>query len=226
MFVVHNSMSFKHAFESLSMLAHEVRNPITNINLAVEQLQDNNLNDEEQATFLDLIHRNSDRIGNLVTQMLQSTKFEELELKDHSVNDLINEVLEEAKDRAQLKGIEIRKNLSPEICNVKIDSPKMKIAILNILINAIEAIEHDHGILTVITRKENEKCVVTISDNGKGIKKEDLDQLFVPFFTNKQNGTGLGLTNMQNIILNHKGSISVQSELEKGTAFTISLNLS
>jgi len=208
------------------MLAHEVRNPITNINLAVEQLQDNNLNDEEQATFLDLIHRNSDRIGNLVTQMLQSTKFEELELKDHSVNDLINEVLEEAKDRAQLKGIEIRKNLSSEICNVKIDSPKMKIAILNILINAIEAIEHDHGILTVITRKENEKCVVTISDNGKGIKKEDLDQLFVPFFTNKQNGTGLGLTNMQNIILNHKGSISVQSELEKGTAFTISLNLS
>ncbi|HYV93763.1 MAG TPA: ATP-binding protein [Chitinophagales bacterium] len=206
-------------------LAHEVRNPLTNINLAVEQLEQDNSTLEDRQMLLDLISRNSDRINNLVTQMLQSTKFEELGLRDHNLNELIEEALDEAKDRIQLKGIRVKKEFSPDICSVRIDPEKMKIAILNIIINAIEAMENSAGTLEITTRKEEDKCIITIHDNGPGIKPEDLDQLFVPFFTNKPHGTGLGLTTAQNIILNHKGTLRVNSERGKGATFTIVLKL-
>lgn len=207
------------------MLAHEVRNPLTNINLAVEQLRTPDTEEEEKKVFLDLIDRNSDRINNLISQMLLSTKFSELGIKPYSINNLLEESLTEAEDRIQLKKIRIQKHFDTDICDIQIDPEKMKIAFLNIIINAVEAIDHSNGIIRITTEKNDEKCIITISDNGSGIRQEDMDQLFVPFYTNKSNGTGLGLTTAQNIILNHKGTIRVESEINKGTSFTISLNL-
>jgi len=101
----------------------------------------------------------------------------------------------------------------------------MKIAVLNIIINAVEAMNADHCILEITTERQDDKCFIIIHDNGPGINPEDLDQLFVPFFTNKPNGTGLGLTTAQNIILNHKGTLRVSSERGKGATFTIVLNI-
>ena len=84
--------------------------------------------------------------------------------------------------------------------------------------------EPGSGILT-ITTETREKCIVTITDNGKGMDAEMVSKLFEPYFSGKHKGTGLGLTHTQNIILNHKGNIYVKSELGKGTAISIELEL-
>ncbi|HSN60241.1 MAG TPA: ATP-binding protein, partial [Ferruginibacter sp.] len=81
------------------------------------------------------------------------------------------------------------------------------------------------AIFTIETKREDDRCVVIISDTGTGMDEESVSKLFEPYFTNKQNGNGLGLTNTQNIILNHKGNIHVESKVGNGTCFIITLNI-
>lgn len=207
-------------------IAHEVRNPLTNINLAVDQLKiewNGELKDNTRL-MLDMIDRNSVRINQLITDLLNSTKFTELVYKKVSVNSLLDETLELAADRIRLNNITISKFYSDDICDIAVDIERMKIAFLNIIVNAIEAMEPGKGILQLRTVSKDNKCVVTITDNGPGIDEESLSKIFEPYFTNKAKGTGLGLTNTQNIILNHNGHISLESKKGKGTAFTIQLD--
>jgi signal transduction histidine kinase len=204
-------------------IAHEVRNPLTNINLATSQLKTDIASTDENLTYLfDVIDRNSNRINKLISDLLQSTKFSELNFSAISVNDLLDQTLAIAKDRIDLNKVEIIKNYNCQAA-INMDVEKMKIAFLNIIINAIEAMEPDKGILDITTKKDGSDCIISIKDNGCGMDKLSLDKLFEPYFTNKPNGNGLGLANTQNIIFNHKGTIVVNSEPGKGTVFTISL---
>ena len=137
---------------------------------------------------------------------------------------MLDESLILASDRIALYNIAVKKNYSSDICDVAVDKEKLKIAFLNIIVNAIEAMEPGKGILSITTRGENNKCVVEIGDNGSGMDKESLGRLFEPYFTSKPKGNGLGLTNTQNIILNHRGTIQADSEKGKGTTFIITLD--
>jgi len=204
-------------------IAHEVRNPLTNIDLAVGQIRSEipELN-ENFVMLFDMVNRNSKRINQLITELLLATRFGELNAQPVSINTILEEALELAKDRIMLTHIEIQKNYANNINNIIADKEKVKIAFLNIIVNAVEAIEKDGGILKINTRGENNKCVVEISDNGIGMDAIALSKLFEPYFTTKQKGNGLGLTNTQNIILNHKGNIMVESIPGKGSTFTIS----
>lgn len=206
-------------------IAHEIRNPLTNINLAVDQLKsEQNGTDGEPGVMLDMISRNSVRINQLITDLLNSTKFTELTYKKESINQLLDETLELAEDRIKLNNIIVARNYTKGICDVSVDKEKIKIAFLNLIVNAIEAMEPGMGILQLKTEAKEGKCVVTITDNGSGIDKDGLSKLFEPYFTSKPKGTGLGLTNTQNIILNHKGLINIESETGKGASFIITLN--
>jgi signal transduction histidine kinase len=208
-------------------IAHEVRNPLTNINLAVDQLKTEVVlqQDETSEMLFTMIKRNSARINQLISDLLNSTKFSELTHEKISINDLLEETLKEAEDRIALTNVEVVRKFSTDICDVAVDKGKIKIALLNIMINAIEAMENKTGsVLTLETKGENGKCKVMISDNGSGLDSESANRLFEPYFTSKSNGNGLGLTNTQNIILNHKGEIAVETEKGKGTTFIISLN--
>jgi len=205
-------------------IAHEVRNPLTNINLAMEQLK-SEIGDAEESTILfEMVHRNSNRINQLITDLLNSTKFAELTYGKTSINTLLDEALVLATDRIALYNITVEKHYSTDICDVAVDKEKLKIAFLNIIVNAIEAMEPGKGTLSIITKGENNKCVVEIVDNGSGMDKESLGRLFEPYFTSKPKGNGLGLTNTQNIILNHRGTIQAESEKGKGTTFIITLD--
>ncbi len=205
-------------------IAHEIRNPLTNINLSADQLKENTNGNADSMALLEMIHRNSNRINTLITDLLNSTKFTELFSQKISINKIMDETLDLARDRLQLRNIKVIKDYTKDMCDVSVDIEKIKIAFLNIIVNAIEAVENDKGILKVKTENKNGKCVVTIKDNGVGIDKESLTKLFEPYFTSKPKGTGLGLTNAQNIILNHNGAIYAESEKGKGTSFIISLN--
>ena len=207
-------------------MAHEIRNPLTNIGLASEQLRSELTDKEDLTIFFDMIDRNAKRINQLVSDLLNSTKFAQLQVENMAISDLIDEVLQDANDRLELKTIKLVKEYQPGICRVSVDKERMKIALLNIIVNAIEAMEEGKGVLTIGTAELNGKCCITIKDNGSGISKDSLGKLFEPYFTGKPKGTGLGLTATQNIILNHKGSIDVESEEGKGSTFIITLDFS
>lgn len=205
-------------------MAHEIRNPLTNIGLASEQLRSDMSANEEQVIFFDMIDRNAKRINQLVSDLLNSTKFAQLQVENISINDLLDEVLEDANDRLELKSIKLEKRYEDGMCMVSVDKERMKIALLNVIVNAIEAMEEEKGLLSIYTSTANGKCCIKIADNGAGINQDSLGKLFEPYFTGKPKGTGLGLTATQNIILNHKGAIDVESEEGKGSTFIITLN--
>lgn len=207
-------------------IAHEVRNPLTNINLAVEQLQSDlkGTQPESSDQMLEMICRNSARINLLITDLLNSTKFTDLVYNRVSVNQLLDETLVLAKDRILLKNVTVVKTYSDDICDIAVDPERIKIAFLNIIVNAIEAMEPGKGILQLKTSAKDDKCLIAITDNGPGIDEESMSKVFEPYFTSKTKGTGLGLTNTQNIILNHNGHIGLESKKGIGTTFTIQLD--
>ncbi len=104
------------------------------------------------------------------------------------------------------------------------DEEKIKIAILNIIINAIEAMTEGIGELTIEIKKESGKLQLTIKDNGCGISDENLQRLFEPYFTAKRNGMGLGLATTLNILQSHKAEVEVQSKMNEGTSFILSFS--
>ncbi|WP_123845998.1 hybrid sensor histidine kinase/response regulator [Chitinophaga lutea] len=207
------------------VIAHEVRNPLTNILLAVGQFRTEDVlkEAEDSQVYLDIIERNCTRINMLVTELLQSTRMMELHLQEVPVSTLVQKALALADDRLQLAGVRLVTEFAADGVAVHADEEKMNIALLNIFINAVEAMTPGYGVLTVKTEEDKGKINILITDNGMGIPEENKARLFDPFFTSKTKGTGLGLTSTQNIIINHRGSIDVESTVGVGTQFTITL---
>ena len=205
-------------------IAHEVRNPLTNINLASNELA-TTLNTEDDKMMLSIITRNSSRINDLISNLLNATRATELDLKPILANELLEKVLVLANDRLELKEIDVIKNYQDESCLLKVDEEKMVIALLNIVVNAIEAMDAKEirQLNISIQRTSENYCKIRIEDTGEGMSEDQVANIFDPFFSQKTNGMGLGLTNTQNIIYSHTGSIQVESEKGKGTIFTIQL---
>ena len=206
-------------------IAHEVRNPLTNISLAAEQLQDMGIQNNESSMLLDMISRNGIRINQLISDLLNATKAIELNIKKTNINKVLDRALEMAADRIDLSQVRVEKKYADDICDVSIDEEKIKLAFLNIIVNAIEAMEKNKGVLTLRTKCAVDQCIIEIEDNGSGMDDDTLQKLFEPYFTNKSKGNGLGLTNCQNIIMSHRGKITVQSKLGKGSLFIVTLKI-
>lgn len=205
-------------------IAHEVRNPLTNLNLALEQLKEEVGEENEMVElYSEIIKRNADRIDQLITELLSSSKPKQLTLSEENLNTTVQETIDLTLDRINLKKMKLIQGYDDDLPTLKLDKDKFKMAILNILINAIEAMEEEKGVLEVKTFMEDDNAVLIIKDNGKGIPKDDLTKLFDPFFTGKKSGMGLGLTTTQNIIKSHEGKIYVDSTVGEGTTFKIIL---
>lgn len=203
-------------------IAHEIRNPLTNISLALEQLPEAE-DTEEMEVYTEIIKGNVDRVNHLLTEMLDSSKLTTLNLKPESLNEILEETIKLNKDRFKLQQMRIRKEFDKNLPKIKLDKDKMMVAVSNIIVNAIEAMKEGKGLLKMKTFEENGYCNVLIEDNGSGIEEEDLKNLFDPFYTRKKGGMGLGLTSTHNIIKSHNGKINVESEPGKGTRFLVSL---
>ena len=206
-------------------IAHEVRNPLTNIGLATSQLKsDWNQVDDEAMMLFSIIERNAKRIDQLISDLLISTKFSELKFENISLTELLNATLTQAADRISLLGIKLIKNFASEKIILSVDSDRMKIALLNIIINAVESLDATkENFIKITTQKLDTYCTIAIEDSGIGMDEETLSNIFEPYYTAKLAGNGLGLTNTQTIILNHNGGIQVTSKLGQGTIFEITL---
>ncbi len=201
-------------------LAHEVRNPLNNINLSVDQLS-HLVNKDENHFLLDIIQRNSKRIGGLISELLDSSRPADLMMEKHPLQGIMDDTLAAAIDRITLQRINVQIQYTDQPAYIMADREKLKIAFLNILINAIEAITVKPGNIKIDISSQPGKHLVQISDNGSGINEENLSRLFEPYFTSKRNGMGLGLASTLTILQAHKATVEVQSKLTQGTSFTI-----
>jgi signal transduction histidine kinase len=204
-------------------LAHEIRNPLSTINLAVDMLKLTS-DEDEKKTCLDIITRNSLRINDLLTDLLTSYQLNEIRLQKYSIDQLIDEVLILIGDRLTMKNIKVSKYYSTLDCKILLNKEKIKIALTNIIINAVEAMPLEKGELKLITKLVNGKCIVEIEDNGSGISKENMKKIFRPYFTSKPGGMGLGLSSSLDILRANHFHVDVQSKEGSGTIFILSLD--
>ena len=204
----------------VSVLAHELRSPLTNIMLTVHLFESKILDDNDRM-YMDIIKRSSAKINDLINDLLKGQRKDEIQTEKYSIHQLLDEVIELASDRLVLKSVIVKKNYAPYDLKVKMDKPKIKIALTNIIINAIDAMGSNNGELRLETKLIKGKCAVSIQDNGNGISKEHLPLIFDPYFTNKQNGVGVGLAATKDILQSNKVGVRVESLIGHGTRFIL-----
>jgi len=208
----------------IRILAHEIRNPLNNITLAIDQLQVPHEDEGKQKNLVNIVQRNCTRINKIITELLDLTKPLELKFQKHPLQEILDESLLLAIDRINLQNIKVQKNYPDLPLEIEADKSKLIIAFTNLVINAVEAMEINKGELAVSITVLPNTYSVSIRDNGKGIPEEYLPKLFEPFFTSKKNGMGLGLAACYSIIESHKGTIHVESKVDKGSNFIVSFN--
>jgi len=205
-------------------MAHEVRNPLSSIMLSIDQLRDAP-EGEERTIYMDIIARNGNRIDKLVRELINSSTPGEILVQKKSLQSILDESLEAAYERLNMQNIKLKKDYPVDNAWVMADSEKLKIALLNIIINAIESMQKEQGELMISLRKKDDaQYAVFIQDNGCGISIDNLIKLFEPYFTTKKNGVGLGLASTLNILQSHNVSVDVDSVISQGTIFKLLFN--
>lgn len=210
----------KQSHTIVNALAHEIRNPLTNIRMSLDLMESEGIADKLKNYFA-IISRNTCRIDELITAMLVSFNTRKEQARHYSINQLLDESLDMAKDRITLQNIKVEKLYQDDCCDAKLEKSVIKIAFLNIINNAIEAMAETTGVLKIITSSNNGKCKVTIEDNGTGISPANLEKIFVPFYTTKPMGMGVGLPSTFRILKSQQATVKVESEEGKGTRFII-----
>jgi signal transduction histidine kinase len=210
-------------------IAHEIRNPLVAIKTFTQLLPDRLEDEEFRRHFLSVASGEVDRISSLVNELLDFARTSDPKLEMEDVNNILDGMILLISTESKKKHIEIVKEYGQDMPLINIDKEQIKQVFLNILLNAIEATS-ENGKIAVKTRsfvKPGGEPYVQIefTDTGCGIPAEHLEDIFNPFFTTKNTGSGLGLSISHQIIQDHKGYIDVESELNKGSSFYINLPL-
>jgi nitrogen fixation/metabolism regulation signal transduction histidine kinase len=218
-----------------SLVSHEIRNPLNSMNINMQILKRAllrpDISPERTIKYLDVISSEITRINDLVTNFLTIARPPELNLIRSDLHQVLDEVIIIQKAQARAEGVKIRRSYTPEKLTGMFDYNQLKQVFHNIIINAVEAIE-DEGTLSIkskIIKKETSDSEVEYSariefkDNGTGIPKEIINEVFEFYHTTKRTGSGLGLAIAKQIIEGHKGSIYIRSKVGEGTSVFIEL---
>ncbi|ACI20851.1 MULTISPECIES: c-type heme family protein [Thermodesulfovibrio] len=205
-------------------LAHEINNPLGGIRLCFNNLINTEMDEKTKNMHVEVINHGLTKIQEIIKQLLDFSKQTELIISAVSVNNLVENVLKLTDYLISKKGIKVIKKLSNEIPEIMIDSNKIEQVFLNIVLNAIQAMDGKEGVLTIESFLKNGKCYIAFTDTGNGIPDDILPKIFDPFFTTKPvgQGTGLGLSVSKSIIEQHSGRILVKTS-SSGTTFTVEL---
>lgn len=206
-------------------LAHEIRNPLGSIKGAAQYLKTGADPDEAQQ-LLGVITEEADRLGNVVSRFLGYANPYVVDAKPRDMNALVERTLDLIRRDDFPESIVITTDLAPDLPPVPLDEELFMQVIFNIVLNALEAMP-DGGTLTITSAAheggEGRTVELTVADTGPGISRNDMKDLFKPFYTTKKGGTGLGLAICRKIISEHAGYIGVSSQTGKGTEFNIVL---
>lgn len=220
---IRESERFAHIGQLTTSLAHEIRNPLAAIKINVQILSKNLRLDGNDQKRGQIIAKEISRLERILTEMLDSAKPLRLTIEPVSINDIIDSCLEILYEKIKEKHIGIKKRRSRHLPVLLLDRDKMEQAVINILLNSIEAVT-EGSTISVLTRRSsrhNNGVLVHIQDDGSGISEADIPYIFDPFFSSKKKGTGLGLYNVKKIVEAHGGAVTVKSTVGQGTQFRI-----
>ena len=205
-------------------VAHEINNPLAAISSLIQMMESKENLDERARENLKIIQTQISRISQVTKDMMDFARVRPAAKSFVDVNDLIEKSLRLASFDKSFQKLEIGKNLAANLPPVYADGDQLQQVFLNLFLNARDALPKD-GELLIATKRESKQIRIRISDNGSGIKSEDLPKIFDPFYTTKPagKGTGLGLAVCYGIITAHGGKIEVSTNDSKGTTFNITL---
>jgi two-component system NtrC family sensor kinase len=206
-------------------VAHEINNPLGTILLFSDVMYKEAAEDDLRRDDLKMIINETTRCKNIVADLLNFARQQEVLAQETDVHALLEQVIERISSQPVFEEVEIVRQFSPDLPIIQADPAQLQQVFVNLLNNAAEAMEGG-GSITLATRPVNSQSVeIKVSDTGCGIPEENLGKLFTPFFTTKAlgRGTGLGLSIVYGIIKMHRGQIAVQSQVGQGTTFTLTL---
>ena len=208
-------------------VAHEIRNPLNAISITAQRLESEFVpqkDQDEYSAFTQIILNEIKRLDGIINQFLSLAKAHKLNLVPTDMNEFLNEVAGLAEVETEEKNVKLIRSIDDRLPELKIDRDEMKKAVLNIMLNAVQATPSGES-LTVSSYVDDSQShvIIEITDSGPGIPTENISKIFQPYFSTKEKGTGLGLSIAHRIISDHKGKIGVTSQRGKGTIFTIKL---
>lgn len=203
-------------------IAHEIRNPLTNVSMALQQLKKDINSKEHRNKDIEIIEKNIDRISHLITELLNCARPPKLNIQPYDIHKILESVLGICKIKITSQNIKVIKKFTSNQSILKMDPEQIERGFLNIIINAIDAMSRG-GKLFIETELKEGFFVIKIQDTGKGIGEGDIMNIFDPFFSTKSGGIGLGLTLCYGIIVSHGGIIEVKSKPREGSIFIVSL---
>jgi signal transduction histidine kinase len=220
-------------------LAHEIKNPLStikiNLELVGEELQETISAEEGKSSVekdnrsqiralrkIAVIQKETDRLEQILEGFLRYVGKTELNLASADINELVSDMIDFFSPQAHSHSITIRQGLYNEPLICKVDTDMLKQVILNLFINAQQAMSRG-GELMIRTDRQKKEAIIQINDTGSGIAPEKLPYIFEAYYSSRPQGSGLGLPTAKKIIKAHNGTITVDSEPEKGTSFTIKL---
>src|ERR1700674_1003520 len=207
-------------------VAHEVKNPLNSMRLWLENLKESLPADQESGAqqAVNVLDKEIDRLDAVVKRFLDFTRPMDIRLEATQLSQLLPEVLEIAHPQLQKAGIQLAQLLPIDVPEVYVDRALLKQAVLNLVLNAAEAMPNG-GQLSLVLRRRGEMAEITVADTGKGIPPENKQKIFQLFFTTRPGGSGIGLASAFRIVQLHNGSIDFTSEVGRGTTFRIELPL-
>ena len=212
-------------------MAHEIRNPLSSLNINIELLRDELREEihlaqkEEIQSLLNFISYETLRLENNLKEFLDFNRLPPPKFEWVQLNDVLDSIARLLRPDAQMKNARIEVHFQKNMPLVKVDVSQINLAISNLLINSIQAVS-ERGEIHLFTRASKKNVFVILQDNGVGISKEHLPKIFDFMFSTKPTGSGLGLSIAKKIISDHHGEISVKSEVNRGSTFRIRLPLS
>ncbi len=210
-----------------SGVAHELTNPLNNISMIAQTYTEmyDMLSREDRIKFMNTVEGETERIKEIVKNLLDFSKPKEANLKEADINAVIQNTLRLVQNMLDVSNIDTNLSLADGLPGILLDEHQMQQVFVNLITNAVQAMS-PKGELSIVTRynKNNDSVEICFKDTGKGIPSEFLPHIFDPFFSTKGvEGTGLGLSVSYGIIKKHKGNISVESTVGVGTTFTVEL---
>ncbi len=206
-------------------LAHEIRNPLASIEGAAAVLLREPPSEERRVEFLEIIQKECRRLNRLLTNFLSFAKPREPEFTRVQVEQVLDSVITLAAHAIRRNQIRFRKQIASDLVEFECDSEQLTQILLNLTINAIQAMP-EGGEILLSARRQDGNAVIQVKDQGTGIDEKDLEKIFDPFFTTKETGTGLGLPVAHQITVRQGGVLSAERNPDIGMTFSLELPLS
>ncbi len=208
--------------EMAASFVHGIRNPLGIILGAAETLQ-KNLSPSIQKEMIQFIREEGERINQMLSNFLEFAKPKPPAFKETNLQEILRKTVDLISIPAKQRGINIIQEYPPEDISLYLDPEQIKEALLNLEINALEAMPQGGVLRLVLAQKDDQEIIIRVSDTGEGIPPQIQSKIFDPFFTTKEQGTGVGLTIVHTVVKNHGGTISVAPNNGRGSIFTITL---